>query len=293
MMEVMEDLSDHLENENMGQFEKRKAQMDFHPNPLASYELFNAVQDKSRLACSPPVKLYVSKIPPALNINGLRNIFTQYGQIRDLSQPRVGNSGQSEWRYAFVSYSSLTEALRAIEALSQRPPLHLEVQLSRDEQEAFRRRRMEEEMEKFSLKVACPDVEEEEEDWDKEIADRERLDASVERFMEEEEESEIRPLAYPCTEAGKKGAVQKESVVTDSSGKEIFVEADLPETDLKKNSLANILGETLSDCHYFAFINYLFTTYVCFPRGNSLDGVVLQMLLLGGLTSESTVSAGR
>ena len=258
MMEVMEDLSDHLENENMGQFEKRKAQMDFHPNPLASYELFNAVQDKSRLACSPPVKLYVSKIPPALNINGLRNIFTQYGQIRDLSQPRVGNSGQSEWRFAFVSYSSLTEALRAIEALSQRPPLHLEVQLSRDEQEAFRRRRMEEEMEKFSLKVAS--LEEEEEDWDKEIAERERLEASVGRFMEDDEgdeESEMRPLSSSCNAAGKNGAVQNVSVgfAKDSFGREIFVEADLPQTDLKENSLANILGEapSASDCHNFIF----------------------------------------
>ena len=152
---------------------------------------------------------------------------------------------------------------------------------------------MEEEMEKFSLKVACPEVEEEEEDWDKEIADRERLDASVGRFMEDEEESEIRPLASSCTEAGKKGVVQKESVAKDSSGKEIFVEADLPETDLKENSLANILGETPSHCHYFVLKNYSFTTYVCFQRGNLVDGVVLQMLLLGGLTSESTVSAGR
>ena len=245
----MEELPKHLETESMGDFEKHKAQINYwmDPNPLASHELFNANRDKSRLASCPPVKLYVSKIPPELNINGLRNIFAQFGQLRDVAPPRIGNSGQADWRYAFVSYSTRMEALRAIEALSQRPPLYLEVKLSRDEQTAYRKR-LEEEMEKFNQKV--PAREEEEEDWDKEIEEREKMEASVDRFLEdevggEESDEEIRALGSSSTGAGKTGgAIQRVSVRQDSSGREIFVEADLPETDLKENSIANILGET-------------------------------------------------
>ena len=40
-------------------------------------------------------------------------------------------------------------------------------------------------------------------------------------------------------------------VVKDSSGKEIFVEADLPGSNLKKNSLGSILGKTPSNCLHF------------------------------------------
>ena len=82
------------------------------------------------------------------------------------------------------------------------------------------------------------------------------MEASVGRFMEDDEsgeESEMRPLSSSCTAAGKNGAVQNVSVglAKDSSGREIFVVADLPETDLKENSWANFLGEipSASDCH--------------------------------------------
>ena len=242
MAAMRNDLADHLEAEDMGEYEKHKSQLSYDCNPMASYELFNARKDKSKLASSPPVKLYVSKIPPELNITGLRNIFAPYGKIRDVSH--LKNNGMTELKYAFVSYSNIREALTAIENLSQRAPLNLEVKLSRDEQAAYRQRRMEEEMEKFSLTVPCK---EEEEDWDKEIAEREKMEASVDRFLEDEvggaeSEGEIRP----STEAGKAntGAVQKVSVAKDNSGRDIFTEADLPETDLKKNKLANILGET-------------------------------------------------
>ena len=101
------ELAAYLDAENMGEFEKRKSRADFHCdlNPLAPYELFNANKDKSKLSSSPPVKLYVSKIPAQLNIHGLRNIFAPYGELRDVSQPKIGN-GQSEFKFAFVSYSN-------------------------------------------------------------------------------------------------------------------------------------------------------------------------------------------
>ena len=266
-------LSELLDTENLGEFEKRKAQLDFHPNPLACHELFNANQDKSKLASCPPVKLYVSKIPPELNITGLRNIFSPYGQLRDVSHPKIGYNGhgQSEFRFAFVSFSNTTEALKAIEALSQRHPLYLEVKLSRDEQEAYRKRHLEEEMEKLRLKMNGMEEEEEEEDWDQEIAERERMEASVARFMEdevgrEESDGEIRALESSSAGAGKNGAIQRVSVAQkDDSGMEIYVEADLPETDLKRNSLADILGETPSDCRYFIYhktTNPSITTFV-------------------------------
>ena len=245
MAAMKNDLADYLEAENLGEYEKRKAQVASHLNPLAPYELFNASKDKSKLSSSPPVKLYVSRIPAQLNIQGLRNIFAPYGDLRDVSQPKLGNNGQTEFKYAFVSYSNTREALRAIENLSQRSPLNLEVKLSHDELEAQRQRRVEEELVRFSRKVP---EEEEEEDWDKEIEDREKekMQASVEQ---------IRAPEITSTEAGKANtsAVKKVSGTKDSSGKEIFVERDLPVTDLKRNSLGNILGETPSDCLSFIY----------------------------------------
>ena len=83
-----QNLADHLEAVNLADYEKHKAQVSLDLNPLASYELFNANKDKSKLSGSAPVKLYVSKIPAKLNINGLRNVFAPYGELRDLSQPR-------------------------------------------------------------------------------------------------------------------------------------------------------------------------------------------------------------
>ena len=253
-----QNLADYLEAENLADYEKRKAQVSSDLNPLASYELFNASKDKSKLSSSPPVKLYVSKIPAQLNINGLRNVFAPYGELRDVSQPRFGNTGQSEFKYAFVSYSNTREALEAIENLSQRAPLYLEVKLSWDEQENLRKRRLEEEWEKFSLKMK--EGEEEEEDWDKEIEEREKMQATVDRFMEgevggEESDDEIRALGSTSTLAGKEntGAVPKVSGAKDGSGMDIFVETDLPEIDLKKNPLGNILGKTPSDCQSFVF----------------------------------------
>ena len=257
-MNTNQDLVDYLEAENLVEYEKHKAQVASDFNPLASYELFNANKDKSKLSSSPPVKLYVSKIPAMLTKNGLCNVFAPYGELRDVSQPKIGNNGQSEFKYAFVSYSNTQEALAAIENLSQRAPLYLEVKLSWDEQEARRKRRMEEEVEKLGLKVE----EEEEEDWDKEIEEREKMQASVDRFMEgevggEDSDGEIRALGTTTTtttKAGKaNGAVRKVPGAKDGSGMQIFVETDLPEMDLKKNTLGNILGETPSDCHSFIF----------------------------------------
>ena len=49
------------------------------------------------------------------------------------------------------------------------------------------------------------------------------------------------------------GAVRKVSGAKDGSGMEIFVETILPEIDLKKNTLGNILGETPSDWHSLIF----------------------------------------
>ena len=122
----------------------------------------------------------------------------------------------------------------------------MEVKLRWDEQETF----MEEEMEKFSQEVLCPEVEEEEgetveweqnreellrkeiEEWEKEVAEWVKIQEQ-EGMSPEDLEAEL-----------KKEQEEWDSVyvVKDSSGKEIFVEADLPDTNLKKNSLANILG---------------------------------------------------
>ena len=88
------------------------------------------------------------------------------------------------------------------------------------------------------------------EDWDKEIEEREKMQASVDRFQEGETDGsgEIRAVGSTTSEEEKannaNGAVQKLRGAKDSSGRPVFVEADLPETDLKMNSLAIILGET-------------------------------------------------
>ena len=128
---------------------------------------------------------------------GLRNIFCQFGELRDVSRPSQGSGGWSGSRYAFVSFSSRREALAAIEAVSERPPLFLEVQFSRDENEAHRKRLMDEEMDKFSQHIPFPhseqwdkDIEGEEEDWEKEILEREKMNEFVDKFVEGDKDSD-------------------------------------------------------------------------------------------------------
>ena len=131
----------------------------------------------------------------------------------------------------------------------------MEVKLCWDEEETYRNPHMEEEMEKFNHEAPCPEVEEEEgeetveskenreeelkreiEEWEKEVAEWVKM---LEDMRPEDLEAEL-----------KKEQEEWDSfyVVKDSSGKEIFVEADLPGSNLKKNSLGNILGETPSYC---------------------------------------------
>ena len=112
-------------------------------------------------------------------------------------------------------------------------------------------------MEKFSQNVPCLEVEEEkeeeevEEDRDKETAEwKENWEKELKEGWEEWEkmlEDEVREDGEE--EEEEEDYWDEEVVDKDSSGRDIFVEAGLPKTNLKKNSLASILGET--DCHYF------------------------------------------
>ena len=184
-----------LDAEDMGEFERHLAQGSFNLNPLAGHELFQLrkeQQEKPHLASTPPVKLYVSRIPPGLNQDGLRNIFSKYGELRDVSQPKFSQNGQSDHKYAFVSFSSRREALNAIESVSERPPLFLEVQFSLDEKEANRKRLLDQEMEKFGSNMTpIPTYDSaEEEDWDKEIEEEKKMRSRVDQFTEDQKDEE-------------------------------------------------------------------------------------------------------
>ena len=190
----VDDPLDDLEAEDMGDFERHRVQSSFNLNPLAGHELFSLRQEqreKRHLASTPPIKLYVSKIPPALNQDGLRNIFSKFGELREVSQPRF--SGGQEFKYAFVSLSSRREALAAIENVTERPPLFLEVQFSRDEKEANRKRLMDEEIERFGRNNPMPGgaEEEEDEDWEKEIEEEKKMQSHVDQFMEDDKDEEF------------------------------------------------------------------------------------------------------
>ena len=199
------ELEDYL-NEDLGDFERQKDQARADPNPLAGHELYHVREErkaKLHLASSPPVKLYVCKIPDGLTQQGLRNLFNQFGEIREVIGPLFSGQGQSLLKFAFVAFNSRREALAAIEGVSERPPLFLEVRFSWDEQEAHRKRLMEEEVEKFTSKVPLPTSdgwagagdEEEEEDWEKEIEEEQKMNDLVDRFMEngidDESDSEL------------------------------------------------------------------------------------------------------
>ena len=192
MGKVDDDPLNELEAEDMGDFERHRVQSSFNLNPLAGHELFSLRQEqreKRHLASTPPIKLYVSRIPPALNQDGLRNIFSKFGELREVSQPRFSN-GQ-EFKYAFVSLSSRREALAAIENVTERPPLFLEVQFSWDEKEANRKRLMDEEIEKFGRSIQTPNGAEEEEDWEKEIEEEKKRQSYVDQFMEDDKNEEF------------------------------------------------------------------------------------------------------
>jgi len=241
---IKDELQEYLDGEDLGEFERNKSQVQvsFNPNPLASHELFNLRAEKANhLASSPPVKLYVSKVPPGLTEQGLRNIFIKYGELRDVSRPM--HSKQSEFFFAFVSFSNRREALRAIENVSERAPMFLEVQFSLDEKEAQRQRLMNEAMEKFNQNINLP-IYDEEEDWDKEIEDNKKMQAAVDQFMEDEKgedsASEIGVEKEGVSNNSVSGAIKRSNGSTDSSGIEVYFEANLPEADLKNNPHATI-----------------------------------------------------
>lgn len=62
------------------------------------------------------VCIFIYNLPPDLDVNFLRSLFTQYGTVINAKVPRNAN-GKSKG-YGFVNYKSMDEAKRAIAAMN-------------------------------------------------------------------------------------------------------------------------------------------------------------------------------
>ena len=178
-------LRDHLEKDDLLEFDKTQSKISslFHLDDLEDLQVLEEQQDKKKLKCLPPVKIFVGNIPLALNSNGLRNIFSKFGDLLEVSKPRPTRDGQHS--FGFVTFASPKSAVQAISRLNDAKPLFLKVQHARSQ--VSKTTNLERQMTELQTKFnkSQDHVDDEDDDWEKEMKEKEEMLESVEKFTED------------------------------------------------------------------------------------------------------------